>query len=260
MFTSIEKLEIHAAKRYLEYIENDDFRAFRDPANPESFESNYAVLKRCDEASEAIRAVEEYYAGMPGVQPKFRWAPDAAPFAKAGTIFVRHGYEVVRIRRAFMQQTAQPDGNIRRAACTVRCAERLGKAECALIGLSYDRGPWGLGLITKQVAAGARAYFAYNHAGVPVSMAVGEGYGAAFYISDVFTPVPCRRQGCASSVLWKLLADARDAGYTDICLLTDEDGEARKLYERFGFHAEPQVRYWAVKGSAPQWLKEEANV
>ena len=36
--------------------------------------------------------------------------------------------EEVRIRRAFMQQTAQPDGNIRRAACTVRCAERLGKA------------------------------------------------------------------------------------------------------------------------------------
>ena len=52
MATPSEKHEIHCAKRYLEYTETPFYRAFRDRENPESFDSNYAVLKRMD----ALRA------------------------------------------------------------------------------------------------------------------------------------------------------------------------------------------------------------
>ena len=50
MATPSEKHEIHCAKRYLEYTETPFYRAFRDRENPESFDSNYAVLKRMEEA------------------------------------------------------------------------------------------------------------------------------------------------------------------------------------------------------------------
>ena len=48
MATPSEKHEIHCAKRYLEYTETPFYRAFRDRENPESFDSNYAVLKRME--------------------------------------------------------------------------------------------------------------------------------------------------------------------------------------------------------------------
>ena len=54
MATPSEKHEIHCAKRYLEYTETPFYRAFRDRENSESFDSNYAVLKRMEEALSLI--------------------------------------------------------------------------------------------------------------------------------------------------------------------------------------------------------------
>ena len=54
MATPSEKHEIHCAKRYLEYTETPFYRAFRDRENPESFDSNYAVLKRMEEAEQSL--------------------------------------------------------------------------------------------------------------------------------------------------------------------------------------------------------------
>ena len=62
MATPSEKHEIHCAKRYLEYTETPFYRAFRDRENPESFDSNYAVLKRMEEA---IRREQEGTLVMP---------------------------------------------------------------------------------------------------------------------------------------------------------------------------------------------------
>ena len=56
MATPSEKHEIHCAKRYLEYTETPFYRAFRDKENPESFDSNYAVLKRMEEAEQSLAA------------------------------------------------------------------------------------------------------------------------------------------------------------------------------------------------------------
>lgn len=92
MATPSEKHEIHCAKRYLEYTETPFYRAFRDRENSESFDSNYAVLKRMEEAEQSLAAVESYYEGL-DVTPKFYSKPDSVTLEES---------------RAFLRRTAMP--------------------------------------------------------------------------------------------------------------------------------------------------------
>ena len=93
MATPSEKHEIHCAKRYLEYTETPFYRAFRDRENPESFDSNYAVLKRMEEAEQSLAAVESYYEGL-DVTPKFYSKPDSVTLEESRAFFEAHGYAV----------------------------------------------------------------------------------------------------------------------------------------------------------------------
>ena len=85
MATPSEKHEIHCAKRYLEYTETPFYRAFRDRENPESFDSNYAVLKRMEEAEQSLAAVESYYEGL-DVTPKFYSKPDSVTLEESRAV------------------------------------------------------------------------------------------------------------------------------------------------------------------------------
>lgn len=261
MYTANERHEIHCGKRYLDYTENEQFRAFRDRENPLSYESNYAVLKSTAEEQDTFSQVEMFFAGMDETPPKFRWRPDAVPLDRALALFERHGYGVAKDYLAFMRLTEAAESGLRLADCRVAVAEQtLTEEQRALVIASYNGNPWGLPLVTKQIAHGARGYFACNKAGVPVSWCLGEGYGEAFSISDVYTPPPCRGQGCAARVLSAALEDAERTGYTDIFLYADESGAARRLYERLGFTAEPRTVYWAVKGGVPSWMQHEESI
>ena len=93
MATPSEKHEIHCAKRYLEYTETPFYRAFRDRENSESFDSNYAVLKRMEEAEQSLAAVESYYEGL-DVTPKFYSKPDSVTLEESRAFFEAHGYAV----------------------------------------------------------------------------------------------------------------------------------------------------------------------
>ena len=254
-YNSIEKHEIHCAKRYLEYIETEHYRAFRDKTNPDCFDVNFAVLKRCDDADATFAAVEAFYAWR-GEQPvSFKAAPDAVPIVEATRVFSQHGYEIKPYHTTRMLLTAAQDAALQILPCKTRCIEgALTWPERPLIKESFDGQAFGLRLVDTQMKAGAKAFFAYNKAGVPVSFCMGEGYGSAFSLSDVYTPVPCRGQGCATAVVAAALRYAKNEGYTDVFLYVDEKAVAR-LYKKLGFRGRQAEQYWACRGTLPAWIK-----
>ena len=226
MATPSEKHEIHCAKRYLEYTETPFYRAFRDRENPESFDSNYAVLKRMEEAEQSLAAVESYYEGL-DVTPKFYSKPDSVTLEESRAFFEAHGYAVHTFECQRMMLLTHTSPELLVHKCPV------------------------------QIFAGARVSFAYNRSEIPVSFCVGEGYGSAFYLSDVYTAENFRGQGYAAAAVLAMLGFARnpDMGYTDVFLYAD-DPAAIRLYEKLGFRGTPVREYRAFKGGLPDLYTE----
>ena len=173
MATPSEKHEIHCAKRYLEYTETPFYRAFRDRENPESFDSNYAVLKRMEEAEQSLAAVESYYEGL-DVTPKFYSKPDSVTLEESRAFFEAHGYAVhtFECQRMMLLTHTSPELLVHKCPVQIFAGAPLTGAAAQLVTESCGEKDFGLRLIDKQLGAGARVSFAYNRAEIPV---VGEG-------------------------------------------------------------------------------------
>ena len=255
MYTPMEKHEIHCAKRYLEYQEDAIHRVFRDPSNPTSYASNYGVIKSLDDAHAALARIELYFAGT-GDTPRLYGAPDSAPLDKLRPMLVGADYGIRETCELRMQlrEARSPQLKIRR--CQTRLiSQPLEWPERALVIMSCGDHEYGVRMMDRQIAAGAKAFVAYNDDAVPVSVCLGEGYGSAFYFSDLYTPPSCRGQGYAAAVLAAGIAYAREIGYAELYL----DAYATSpvaLYERFGFRGSEHCTFWAVKGGLPAWLRE----
>lgn len=253
MATPSERHEIHCAKRYLEYIETPFYRAFRDKDNPESDLSNYAVLKRMEDAEESLAEVEHFYAEA-GIEPKFYWSPDSVPLDRGRVFFQSHGYrvETCMMQRMLLLTHTSPDLLVRKCPVREFTGGPLTGTEAQLVRESYGGRSFGLRLLDKQLRVGARAYFAYNRAEIPVCYCVGEGYGTAYELSDVYTAENYRRQGFAAAAILPLLGYARNPenSYTDIFLYASNP-DAIQLYEKFGFRGTLVEQYFAYKGVVP---------
>lgn len=259
MATPSEKHEIHGDKRYLEYIETPFYRAFRDKTNPESFDSNYAVLKRMEQAKQSLEEVEQYYAEI-GVTPKFYSKPDSVTLDESRAFFEAHGYAVHAFEEQRMMLLTHPSPALLVHKCPVRLltGAPLTGAEAQLVRESSGDQEYGLRLVNRQLAAGGRVSFAYNHAEIPVSFCAGGGYGSAFYLSEVYTDEKFRRKGYAAAVILAMLGYAGDPdrNYTDI-FLHSANPQAIRLYEKIGFRGSPVQAYRAFKGGLPEFFKRQ---
>lgn len=257
MATPSEKHEIHCEKRYLEYVETPFYRAFRDKTNPDSYASNYAVLKRMEEAKRSLEEVERYYAGL-GITPKFYSRPDSVTLEESRAFFEAHGYEICAFEEQRMMLLTQASSALQVQKCPVRLVSGrpLAGDEAQLVRESSGDQDYGLRRINRQLASGARVSFACNHAEIPVSFCVGEGYGSAFYLSDVYTAEKFRRQGYGAAVILAMLGYAGDPDlfYTDIFLHTVSP-DALRLYEKLGFRGSAVPAYRAFKGGLPAFYK-----
>lgn len=255
MATPSEKHEIHCEKRYLEYTETPFFRAFRDKANIESHASNYAVLKRMEEAEQSLKEVERYYTEC-GITPKFFSRPDSVTLEEGRVFFEAHGYEICAFEEQRMMLLTQASGTLQVQKCPVRLVSGrpLAGAEAQLVRESCGEQDYVLRRLNRQLAAGARVSFAYNHAEIPVSYCVGEGYGSAFYLSNVYTDAKFRRQGYGAAVILAMLGYAGDPelSYTDI-FLHAVFPDAIRLYEKLGFRGSAVPAYRAFKGGLPAY-------
>ena len=255
MYTPMEKHEIHCGKRYLEYQEDATYRAFRDPSNPASYASNYGVIKSLEDAHSALARIELFFAGT-RVTPRIHGAPDSAPLEKLRPMLVGADYGIreTRVLRMQLREKRSPLLVVNR--CETRCiSQPLEWPERALVVMSCGDHEYGVKMMDRQIAAGAKAFVAYNSAAVPVSVCLGEGYGSAFYFSDLFTPPSYRGRGYAAAVLAAGIAYAKEIGYAELYL----DAYATSpvaLYEKFGFRGEEHTSFWAVKGGLPNWLGE----
>lgn len=254
MATPSEKHEIHCAKRYLEYTETPFYRAFRDKENPESEASNYAVLKRMEDAEESLREVEKYYKDM-DITPVFHSKPDSVTLEESREFFENHGYTITTFATQRMMHLTRTSPGIRIHACPVKLKAEppLTGAEAQLVAEYCGERDYGIKRINKQLAAGGRISFAYNHAEIPVSFCVGEEYGSAFCVCDLFTSQKFRRKGYGAAAMLMMLSYAKqpERGYTDIYLQASSD-DAVRLCERLGFRGTQVEEYRACKGTAVQ--------
>lgn len=155
MATPSEKHEIHCAKRYLEYTETPFYRAFRDRENPESFDSNYAVLKRMEEAEQSLAAVESYYEGL-DVTPKFYSKPDSVTLEESRAFFEAHGYAVhtFECQRMMLLTHTSPELLVHKCPVQIFAGAPLTGAAAQLVTESCGEKDFGLRLIDKQLGAG----------------------------------------------------------------------------------------------------------
>ncbi len=253
MATPSEKHEIHCEKRYLEYIETPFYRAFRDKTNPESNASNYAVLKRMEEAKQSLEEVERYYAEL-GITPKFFSRPDSVTLEESRAFFEAHGYEICAFEEQRMMLLTQASSALQVQNCPVRLVSGrpLKGAEAQLARESCGEQEFVLRRLNRALSAGARVSFACNHAEIPVSYCAGGGYGSAFYLSDVYTDAKFRRQGYGAAAIRAMLDYAcnPELGYTDV-FLHAVSPEAISLYEKLGFRGSAVPAYRAFKGRLP---------
>ena len=261
MATPSEKYEIHCEKRYLEYVETPFYRAFRNKANPDSFDSNYAVLKRMEQAKQSLEEIERYYAEC-GVTPKLYSKPDSVTLEEGRAFFEAHGYAVYAFEEQRMMLLTHPSPALLVHKCPVRMLTGgpLTGAEAQLVRESDGEQDYGLRRINRQLAAGGRVSFAYNHAEIPVSCCVGEGYGSAFYLAKVYTDEKFRRKGYAAAAILAMLGYAGDPerNYTDI-FLHSVGADAIRLYERIGFRGSPVRAYRAFKGGLPEYFRDKGE-
>ena len=156
MATPSEKYEIHCEKRYLEYVETPFYRAFRDKANPDSFDSNYAVLKRMEQAKQSLEEIERYYAEC-GVTPKLYSKPDSVTLEEGRAFFEAHGYAVYAFEEQRMMLLTHPSPALLVHKCPVRMLTGgpLTGAEAQLVRESDgEHGPVDHGLDSPAQASG----------------------------------------------------------------------------------------------------------
>ena len=255
MYTPMEKHEIHCAKRYLEYQEDAIHRVFRDPSNPSCYQANYGVIKSLEDAHAALARIELFFAGT-GVTPRLYGAPDSVPLEKLRPMLVGADYGIREVFETRMQLREARSPELRIGACRTRCLSKpLEWPERALVVMSCGDHEYGARMMDRQIAAGAKAFVAYS-GDVPVSICLGEGYGSAFYFSDLYTPPSCRGRGFAAAVLAAGIAYAREIGYAEQ-YLDAAAGDPVALYERFGFRGEERRTFWALKGGQPFQSGEE---
>ncbi|MFB3739345.1 MAG: GNAT family N-acetyltransferase, partial [Candidatus Velamenicoccus archaeovorus] len=70
------------------------------------------------------------------------------------------------------------------------------------------------------------------------SLTVLEGVG---FVDHVVTLPEARRQGFATAIVRRIVAEARAAGASDVLLLAEPGGGAQRLYERLGFATTTQL-------------------
>ncbi len=253
MFTEVEKHEIQCPKRYLEYTEDEYFRAMRDKENPNCHEANYAVIKNLERAESTMMRAELFYSGLP-IVPKFLYQPDMVPLPILRPFLEKHGYVVKKFHTTRMILTSKQSPILLVSRCSVQCRTMgLTEPERAAINLSFADNGEGLSLIEHRMAAGARVFVLYTDDGVPASYCLGEGYGTSFEIANVYTLREYRRRGYAAKTVTQAIKYARDIGYTDI-FLNAAGSAAQKLFVEIGFSGEIVERFWGFKGELPQWM------
>lgn len=202
--------------------------------------------------------MESYYEGL-DVTPKFYSKPDSVTLEESRAFFEAHGYAVhtFECQRMMLLTHTSPELLVHKCPVQIFAGAPLTGAAAQLVTESCGEKDFGLRLIDKQLGAGARVSFAYNRAEIPVSFCVGEGYGSAFYLSDVYTAENFRGQGYAAAAVLAMLGFARnpDMGYTDVFLYAD-DPAAIRLYEKLGFRGTPVREYRAFKGGLPDLYTE----
>lgn len=263
MLTAIEKFDIHAPKKYLEYAETPEWRAFRDRDNQGSGVCNYAVLKSLADAPASIAAVEAWYAGTRTV-PKFRFPADAVPPARAHGALVKGGYVLCTRPAVRLLWQGRPSPLLLVRRCPVTVSARPLEGPAAGLALEYAGGQGHvLKALNRQLARGARAFLAVRR-GEPVSLCVGLGYGDAFAIQLLYTARAHRRAGCGAAALAAALAWARDGERRYGAVFLDcppEAEEALRLLRKAGFAGQPAPEYCAFKSLVPpgwrQCLREE---
>ena len=220
--------------------------------------NEHPALKRMEEAEQSLAAVESYYEGL-DVTPKFYSKPDSVTLEESRAFFEAHGYTVhtFECQRMMLLTHTSPELLVHKCPVQIFAGAPLTGAAAQLVTESCGEKDFGLRLIDKQLGAGARVSFAYNRAEIPVSFCVGEGYGSAFYLSDVYTAENFRGQGYAAAAVLAMLGFARnpDMGYTDVFLYAD-DPAAIRLYEKLGFRGTPVREYRAFKGGLPDLYTE----
>ncbi|MEF9969956.1 MAG: GNAT family N-acetyltransferase [Ruthenibacterium sp.] len=255
MLTEMDKYEIHCGKRYLDYTEDAHFRALRDPANPESYESNYAVLKDLEEAETSLARIELFFTGT-NAQTKLWSRPDSAPLDELRPFLTAHGYRIKEYQTMRMLLTDKPSPLLLRHKCAIKCltGERT-QAEQTLLQMCCNDHVYEIKMMERQIAAGARIFMAYSMDGTPVSCVLGESFGSAFYFSDVFTAGSYRNRGFAAEVIFEAIRYAKDVGYTDLFLDCTESGPMH-LYEKIGFRGETVNRFWAFRDTLPTSISQ----
>lgn len=263
MLTASEKFDIHAPKKYLEYAETPAWRAFRDKENQASGASNYAVLKKLEEAPASIEAVEAYYAGTRCV-PKFMFPADSVPPAQARGALIKAGYVLSTRPAVRMHWQGKVSPLLLARRCPVQMLSVPLAGAAAALPTAYAGGQdYVLKVLNRQLARGARAFVALQD-GQPVSLCVGLGYADAFCIQLLYTAEGSRRIGCGAAALLAALAWARaeQQNYADIFLDCDpDDADALRLFGRAGFAGQEAPVYCAFKSLVPpgwrQCLREE---
>lgn len=256
MFTPGEAHEIHAPKRYLHFAENAAARVFTDAANPECPAANWAVLKdgHSHSVAQALAFCEEQFARA-GAVPCFVWAPDAAPLAVCGDVLRQNGYEVRQTAVREFCTGAEESLDIRVNDCPVWMEDApLRGAPGQLLAESCEGWPGRMSLLKKQLRAGARAFFAYNRAEIPVSVCLGFGYASAFRLFGLYTAPSQREKGYGMAALRTALrwAQKPEQGYEPFALVQEENEKAVRLMRRAGFLGRPQQRWTAVRdGTLP---------
>lgn len=255
MYTAIEKYEIHGAKKYLACAEDENFRAFSDTENPQSYESNYAVLKNGNLLAGLAR-VDLFFAGMKA-QPKLWSRPDSAPLAQVRGLLEENGWNIWEYTTTRMLLSEKPSPMLLLHKCEVKVfAKPVTGDERLLLSKSYDGRDYGLRMIDRQMNAGAKLFAAYSAEGAPVSMCVANVYGSMIYVENVYTLPQFRRQGYAASVLTAVHKYAVQADCAEIFLDAEEEAVCR-LYRQLGFAGETVRRWWAFKGELPLWMQQQ---
>lgn len=255
MFTSSEAHEMHAPKRYLHFTENAAARVFTDAANPECPAANWAVLKagHSYNVAQALAFCEEQFARA-GVAACFVWSPDAAPLAMCSDILQQSGYHVGQTVVREFYTGAEESLDIRVNDCPVRLEdEPLRGAPGQLLAESCEGWPGRLNLLKKQLRAGAKAFFAYNRAEIPVSVCLGFGYASAFRLFGLYTAPSQREKGYGMAALRAALrwAQKPEQKYEPFALVQEENEKAVRLMRRAGFLGRPQQRWIAVRDGTP---------
>lgn len=126
---------------------------------PESFDSNYAVLKRMEEAEQSLAAVESYYEGL-DVTPKFYSKPDSVTLEESRAFFEAHGYAVhtFECQRMMLLTHTSPELLVHKCPVQIFAGAPLTGAAAQLVTESCGRKGLCLRLIDKQPGRG-RARF-----------------------------------------------------------------------------------------------------